>query len=236
NADGSVTALRPTPGGSLSEPDAINDSNVAAGFCNDVEGTMRAVKWSANGTPSALFGLPGEVWGRAWDINNAGVVVGHSSTADGMHAVRWSAGGTITRLREIAGNPWSQAYGINGSGVVVGAVYGPAPDYVSTPVRWSATNTVTTLRMPAGYNYAEAIAINAGGTIVGHASNGLGGNQVAVKWNPDGSVVVLGTLPGDSASGASDINTGGTAVGDSYVSFSPEHPVKWSPSGAISPL
>ena len=92
NANGSMTLLRPLPGVSSMEVDAINDNNVAVGVT--LGGTWHAVKWAANGAPSTLFGVPGEQASRAWDINNAGVAVGYAVTSDNAtHAVKWSASG-----------------------------------------------------------------------------------------------------------------------------------------------
>ncbi|MFI9588440.1 hypothetical protein ACIHCQ_43220, partial [Streptomyces sp. NPDC052236] len=63
------------------------------------DGTVRAVRWAADGTITNLGTLPNTIASTAFAINDAGVIVGQADDADETpHAVRWDADGTITDL------------------------------------------------------------------------------------------------------------------------------------------
>ncbi|MFO1338236.1 MAG: hypothetical protein U1F53_08365 [Burkholderiaceae bacterium] len=114
-------------GSGLGVPKAINLSREAAGY-NEGGFDTYPVYWSSNGTAVELPGLPGgNGRGAAGDINNAGLVAGHTRAADGFsrHAVLWQGGVLVRDLGFMGGADngvanQSRAYGINNAGVVVG--------------------------------------------------------------------------------------------------------------------
>jgi probable HAF family extracellular repeat protein len=81
--DGKTHAFRWTAAGGMKDlgPGTamkVNESGVAAGYTDPVDG--QAVTWAANqATPTTLGVLPGDNGGLAFDINDAGDVVGQST-------------------------------------------------------------------------------------------------------------------------------------------------------------
>ncbi|MCC7408983.1 MAG: DUF3466 family protein [Phycisphaeraceae bacterium] len=142
---GSVT---PTPldaldqymGYFLSDPYAINDSNVIVGRCLMLSDTGQwqnfvPARWDAQGHVTRLPSLPGdpegEFSGEAVAVNSTGVTIGfiNYDTHDGDRAVRWNAAGTaVTELGHFGirgpDDPYisSYAYDINADGLIVGKV------------------------------------------------------------------------------------------------------------------
>jgi probable HAF family extracellular repeat protein len=157
----------------------------------------------------------------AFGINNAGVVVGHSSLASGsVHAFR-SQNGVMKDLGTIAGGTGSQANAINNGGVIVGWSFNSAGDMRA--VRWAADGKKRSLGTLGGRN-SEARAINEFGVIVGWSEIATG-QRHAFRWQ-NGVMTDLGTL-GGLISVANGINRGGAIVGSSTTASGKEHAFKW---------
>jgi probable HAF family extracellular repeat protein len=195
------------------------------GVVSMVVGAVPAV---ADTTVTMLPFAPGSGRDSGWGVNDAGVVVGASSTNT---AIRWLPDGTPVDLGRRPGDPWSMAYKVNNNGVAVG-------NSGSYAVSWSADNQITTLPGLPGHSDAFAYGLNDSGVIVGDAWDRTSGLHRAVRWNTDGMVTDLGVLPGQAGSLANAVNAAGTVVGTSYAlnTLDRDHPVKWLPDGTFVAL
>jgi len=182
--------------------------------------------------------LPGGDRSHATGVNDAGVVVGHSSTGVGdspLRAVSWTPDGRITDLGTLPGDVASTASGITDSGVVYG--HSSAEGGPQRAVRW-VDGVIEHLPPLPGHVETRARAINESGTVVGVSVGTDRDDQHAVAWDRSGRVVRLAELPGDRLSQASDVNSAGLVVGYSGRG-GPDpglHPVVWTPDGGVTPL
>jgi uncharacterized membrane protein len=108
-------------GGGFTRGFAINDAGVIAGESALTGATEanRAFRWTEAGGMVVLNGLPGSNGSRALGINNAGDVVGRSSTGVGLlnRAVIWpTTGGVIA----FGPNNLMNAVDINNMGAIIG--------------------------------------------------------------------------------------------------------------------
>ncbi|MFH9726330.1 pre-peptidase C-terminal domain-containing protein [Streptomyces sp. NPDC017254] len=117
-------------------------------------------------------------------VNDAGVVVGHSSKDGRRHAVRWDADGRITDLGTLPGMTDSFARSVNSSGTVAGSSGDDA--FVLKP-----GGTMT--RLPDFGFDAEAKQVNDAGWIIGTAETAPD-VTTAVVWNPEGRMHDLGSM------------------------------------------
>lgn len=142
-------------------------------------------------------------------INNAGQVVGISTSTDGSRAFIWQ-NGTMTSLGVMGGTPFgvaggSRAVGINASGQVVGEssnVFG-ARGFV-----WQNGSFTDVGLLPGGVGPISPLAINANGQVVGGGYTDS--SYRAFLWQ-GGSISDLGTLAGGTSQ-ATAINALGTVV------------------------
>jgi len=188
----------------------VGGSLATAGF-----GSLADRAFLYDGTSmSDLGALPGGAGSYAFDINDAGDVVGRSDTDTLFqskwisHAVLW-ADGNIVDLGTLGGL-YSRAQAINRSRQVVGASLiedGPLHAFL-----WEGTMTdLGTLGGPS----SEAHDINDAGQIVGFAQNEAGARRAFLFEN--GAMRDLGALPGAHASEAYAISATGQVVGTSWV-------------------
>lgn len=158
-----------------------------------------------------LLESPEHRFTQAYDINNAGQVVGSSAYAaftpggfSGSRATLWS-GGISTYLNTPVGlGADSSAISINNVGISVGGMHQPVPAAGwPRPVQWNGT---TGMELPTvGGSTGVATGINDDGKIVGSYGSH------ATLWSA-GAPHDLGTLGGLS-SNAYDINNNGLIVG-----------------------
>jgi probable HAF family extracellular repeat protein len=218
---------------------AINRFGQVAGTM-PVSGTTRptvhAFLWS-NGVRIDLGTLPNGLNSYAFDINDAGDVVGMADVSSDQstnifrHAVIWRAGThAIEDLGTLSGFRDSVAYGVNNLGQIVGqSAYGTGP--FSTVPRAFVWDGGQMFLLPAvvSNSAAEAHAINDLGQIVGTENQGNGGPAVAAqRWvntNSGGwanaAIIDLGNLGAvglQSINRASAINAAGDIVGSSVAS------------------
>ncbi|MFD7653590.1 hypothetical protein ACFV4N_06380 [Actinosynnema sp. NPDC059797] len=192
---------------------------------------------ASTGAPIVLGTLPGGAYGKAADVNGAGVVVGEATTAGGRtHAARWGADHVVGQLGTLPGSTWSTATAVNEAGTAIGtAGTGAAP---RLPVRWDASGAITALPLLPGGTWGDVLAINEGGVAVGY-SFASDGRSHAVKWNADGAVVDLGALPGGPhpspeqrvTDAARSINDDGVVAGTAYTADGVARPVRWDAAG-----
>jgi probable HAF family extracellular repeat protein len=224
---------------------AVNNAGEAVGYSYLPDGQIRAVRWQ-NGAISDL-GTLGGTTGAARGINDSGVIVGDSRTADStdaqtvIHACLWQ-GGVITDLGTLGGTI-SKAKAINSHGQVVG--YSTTADGADHGVVWEG-GVIYDLNalLPANSGWVisglETNAINDNGQIVGQGV--INGHQHAFRMSDNdgvfangGAVITdLGTLGGPNSDGLA-INNLVQAVGWSNTSAGSGHAFRFS-GGAMTDL
>jgi probable HAF family extracellular repeat protein len=197
---------------------------VAVGvLTNSYNVELHAASW-ANGTVTELPTLGGNR-SNAAGINNAGQIVGYSTTAGeaSAYATEW-VNGLAINLGGLGGN--SAASGINQYGQVVGWSYlpgnqgGQGVDWTYVPgtgvehaVLWSDGTTQDLGTLGGGTSFAEAI--NSAGEVVG-ASTTAQGNEDAFAWSATTGLLDLNSLilgSGWHLTEATAINSEGDIVG-----------------------
>ena len=228
NAQYDVVTFSASLGGTLSRGMAINDGGWVAGWSNQSDGTRHAALWR-NGSITDLLTLGGPNSTVAWPgLNNAGMIVGISQTAE------------VDPLDE----SWSCEEG--------GFLPGGSTNLICRGFVWE--NGVMRELPTLGGNHGFAAGVNSFGKVVGWAETPVHdptcsplSAQVlqfrAVIWDPkDGSNGKIKTrelppFPGDSTSAATAINDRGQAVGisgdcDQAVGrYSARHAVLWDNNG-----
>jgi probable HAF family extracellular repeat protein len=195
-------------------------------------------------TVTDLGTLPGGSFSQATFVNNAGLVTGLSTIADGtQHVVLWYKGSIIDISTPGLGGPNSGAFGVNERGQVDGQAENSTTDPYSEnfcgygtgleclPFLWQ--DGVMTQLPTLGGNNGTVGTINNRGEIVGVAENstedpecpskpavnGTGPQFLdfeAVIWGPrPGEIRELRPLDGDTVGMAFWINDKGQAVGSS---------------------
>lgn len=221
-----VTELGPLPAvrSHAAFASAVNDRNQVVGYVREgTRGPRHAVLWEPDGRVVDL------VAGAAWDINDAGVVVGEDATA-GLRAFVWAAG----RFRPISipGATLSQAIAIGADGDVAGRYdVAGAPASQSRTFAWN--NGVTRDLGPYQGGASSGFGVEKHGQVVGarlaDPADPRSPNH-AFFWY-DGVARDLGTLPGGDFSTATDLvvsawppdeeETRFTIIGDSDVGPGP---------------
>jgi probable HAF family extracellular repeat protein len=170
-------ALTATTGSVASD---INNNGQIVGAAFDASKRLHAVRFDLPAPPTDLGALPGHDYANAEAINDAGIIVGYSTTATGTgsgrladsRAVRWE-NGQIMQLAMLPGHTASEAYAINEAGDIVGMSL--APDGTRRAVLWRG-ETVLELGLLEGETTSVARGINDKGDVVG------GSGTHAVHW------------------------------------------------------
>jgi len=149
----------------------------------------------------------------AWDINDAGLIVGHCATGnDRPFFYRDCAFTDLYADEGISG----QLHAVNNSGQMVG-YEDKAPGYAALLYE----DGTLTYFWGLGGDYDQATDINDGGDVVGYAT--VSGEQHAVLWPAGGGAQDLGLLSGGHSGCARAINNAGQIVGWSEVSGGTHH-------------
>jgi probable HAF family extracellular repeat protein len=195
---------------------AINSAGQIA--LNDVSGNKKGFVWS---NPSVMVNLGGlappgtSAHTNAYDINDAGQVVGQSSSRGFV----WTADNGMIDIGSLPGGSGStSANGINNLGQVVGASRNGDRAFI-----WSSAEGIQPLAMPGSDfdRYSIAYEINDAGVVVGDMVSGSGG----FVWTAADGMFDLNTLidPTDPLHSlfridhAYAINAGGQIVGKGYL-------------------
>jgi hypothetical protein len=199
-------------------PHGISDDGrlVGNGRWDGAEDTRDfALLWAANGSVSVLAAPT--MSAVAWDINEAGQVVGEGCcSGPTREALVWAPDGSPTILPKLDPEASALAFGQSNSGTIVGLAEESASG-VLTPLKWQ-NGAVSALAKPPGSN-AHAVDVNEAGLIVGAVCpNTLGDDCHGVVWGPDGTL--LGELPGidcDAVPEGITCGTGAEAIEGNYV-------------------
>jgi probable HAF family extracellular repeat protein len=213
--NGIMVNLGTLPGGYSSYGRGINDNGQVVGDSTNTDYKYHAFLWDS------VHGMQDIGVGTAYDINNAGQVVGYNWPS----AFIWDAEHGTQTVDGVA-----RLYAINNRGDSAGIT-----NHSTSLVRWR-DGTLMPLQTPESTYYTQAGDINELGQSVGFAHNGY---DIPVVWDAAGNVQRLPTFYWWGSEQACGINDQGQIVG--YVVYDmltgphgvPEipvyHAVLWQP-------
>jgi probable HAF family extracellular repeat protein len=203
------------PNTNFSEASGINESRICVGTdAVNNYAHQYAVMWDVNGNITDLNTIDNNSTlnlTSASAINNAGQIVGATSTGDPF----LFENGTVSSLGDLGGG-FGSANDINNSGQIVGQSYLPfVNDHEYGHAFLDENGNMTDLGTLNGGNTSSALAINDSGLIIGYANLG-NGTQHAVIWETNGTIYDLNNL----VPNATYVYTAATSInshGDIYV-------------------
>ncbi len=197
-----------------------------------------AYTWTAAGGMVGLPNLAGRNFAVANDVNDAGLVVGTSSTTSFGSSplpVTWS-NGVVTALTIPAGFTVGQANGVNASGVIAGAVGSGISQRAALFV--GGVGSLITATTANGSFMTVAFGINDAGLVVG---SGIDPNNAAVNVgmvydSTTGVMSTVGALPGANGALNFGVGNGGHVVGSSMLNQGSGQPFVWSAAGGMTAI
>lgn len=189
----------------FAEPNGVNDSGIAAGWISEQAYGLQPlpVRWS--GTNGATLPLPdGVSVGQAYDINNAGTIVGAINAASNWYATVFSStGATVLTQQTPDGGILQFAYGVAGNGTVVGQATGTNGGQFAYYMLAGATSAVAIPQAD------EAFGVSPSGAVI----TGVSGNDAFIYTVATGSFAALPMLPGTLSAEGRAVNDSGWVVG-----------------------
>ncbi len=227
-------------GGTVAAAFAVNNSGQVVGYAYDASNNLHPVLFSGTGSNNKdLGGLNGETTGsigRAYDINDAGVIVGIADVNGFDHPVRFSGTGTNNIQLDLT-NPHNNTAGraINQSGQIVGNGNSPDGSFRFAALFSASGGAYTDLGCldgPTNGTFSIAYAINKTGAAVGNSVYpGISGRATLFSG---GNVFDLGVLvnsPGFN-SFAYSVNDAGVIVGGGNLTAGSFHAIRYSGTGS----
>src|SRR5438874_1079432 len=171
-----------------------NHGDIAGRADSAFQREPRATLWNRSNLRSKhLRAFVGGDYSSAFDINDAGEIVGVSNTGSAMVPIIWNAGGGLSRIPLLPGDWASEATAINNKGEVVGYSKGPVG---MRAFFWSSSGGMQQLGILPGGNSSRAMDINDRGEAVGSSTSGSG--EHAFIWTKQTGIADLNSA--DSAS------------------------------------
>lgn len=195
---------------------AVNNSGLIVGTSESNvifgSGTYHAATWSG-GVISALADL-GAGTSFAYDVNEAGQIVGHAQdpAISKDRAITWQ-GGSVFNLGATEPHQSNRAYGLSNDGKVAGFAWNlfTPNDSILYDQGWK------TIGGSGQFQNSEARDVNDAGVVVGLQAF-PSGNWHAAYWTPGAKDPIdAGVLPGLPLGELYDVNESGIAVGRSYA-------------------
>ena len=190
---------------------AVNEqAQVAGGYTTCAVGSAEAFLW--DGQLVTLQRPPGVGDAGAWDINDAGLIVGQMVVAGLGDRAFLHDGSQFIDLGSLPGGNLSRARGINSRDQIVG-VWGNnvTGDPALAAFLWQ-DGMMTDLNQGLGGLNSEALDINDASQVIGWMGTSSVIDAHAFIWC-DGAVIDLGVIPGGFTAVASAINAAGQVVG-----------------------
>ena len=180
--------------GNSSSVDAITpDLSVAVGTQRlGNSGSYEVFRWQADGGRELLGDLDGgDVYAAALAVSDdAGVIVGLATSADGVEAFRWTRASGLTSLGDFAGGGVSsRALAMTADGTII-VGFGSSDGGTQAAV-WNASSVITPLSseltsrgvpVPAGWNLINATGVAITGAEVTFAGNAINPSGAPEAW------------------------------------------------------
>ena len=224
SSDGGLVGLPSAPGRPWTKVGGINDAGTVVGTSATTPygSDPRPMLWQ-DGVRKRLPLPRGLAYGRAYDVNDAGVVAGSAGGQGHVYDVCTLSDGTKTTVirRTLPdGSYCSTAFAINGAGRVVGS--GIDPNNAARNVAFvidTATNTTYTLGGTPGRNGGIAFGVSEAGQVVGVSMQDQG-DGVPFIWTQATGMVEIPLPKGTSSGEARGVNSAGWVVGYASSAYS----------------
>jgi uncharacterized membrane protein len=224
SSDGGLVGLPSAPGRPWTKVGGINDEGTVVGTSATTPygSDPRPMLWQ-DGLRNRLRLPSGYAFGRAYDVNDSGLVAGSAGGQGSSYDdCTLSNGHKTTVISQTLpdGSYCSTAFGINDAGRVVGS--GIDPNNAARNVAFvidTATDTTYTLGGTPGRNGGIAFGVSEAGQVVG-ASMQDQGDGVPFIWTESTGMIEIPLPKGTSSGEARGVNSAGWVVGYASSAYS----------------